>query len=188
MQRQSLVADHVSPPREEQRSRITGQKIYRTMVQVHLWIGVLFSAVLLVISITGILLNHKTELGLMPDVSSKPTADFPQALPLPELSRIALEAAGETKGVAAIDRMDVRPKKGLVKVRLRDPSTTEVTVDIYTGKVLHTGARSDVFMEKLHSGELLGDRWILLSDAGAAICILLILTGYWQWIWPRLRK
>lgn len=153
MQQQSLVADRVSPPREEQRSRITGQKIYRTMVQVHLWIGVLFSAVLLVISITGILLNHKTALGLMPEVSNKRSADFPRALPLPELSRIALEAAGETKGVAAIDRMDVRPKNGLVKVRLRDRSTTEVTVDIYTGQVLHMGARSDVFMEKLHSPE-----------------------------------
>ena len=176
-------------PREAPaRARTPGQQLSRTAFYVHLWLGVLFTAVLLVLSVTGILLNHKVPLGLMPDVSHEPTAEFADALPLTDLARRALEAAGESGGVASIDRMDVRPRRGLVKVRLRDPESTEVTLDIATGSVLHIGARGDVFLERLHSGEALGEGWVLLSDAGAIALIVLLVSGYWLWLWPRWRR
>lgn len=173
-----------APPR----ARTPGQQLSRAAFYAHLWLGVLFTAVLLVISITGILLNHKMPLGLMPDVSHEPTAEFAVALPLAELARRALDAAGESGGIASIDRMDVRPRSGLVKVRMRDPESTEVTLDIASGSVLHIGARGDVFLERLHSGEALGDGWVLLSDAGAVALIVLLVSGYWLWLWPRWRR
>ena len=40
----------------------------------HLWSGVLGSVVLLVVALTGIALNHKRALGLMPDVPPAPAA------------------------------------------------------------------------------------------------------------------
>ncbi|MBL8981103.1 MAG: PepSY domain-containing protein, partial [Gemmatimonadetes bacterium] len=85
----------------------------------------------------------------------------------------------------AIDRMDVRPRDGFVKVRFRDRANTEATVDLATGKVLHVGARNDVFLEKLHSGEIFGDGFILLSDAAAVILVITLVTGYWLWLAPR---
>jgi hypothetical protein len=154
----------------------------------HLWFGVVFSVVLTVISVTGVLLNHKRGLELMPEVEHAPTGDFAASLTLGELARRALGAAGETGSFERIDRMDVRPGDGIIKVRMRDASSTEVTLDINDGSVLHVGARGDVFLEKLHSGEIFGSRGVFLSDAGAIGLTLLVVTGYWLWLRPRWRR
>lgn len=155
----------------------------------HLWVGVLFTVVLLVISVTGILLNHKRGLGLMPEVEHAPTGTFGTSLSLGELGARALKEVGDARTPEeGIDRMDVRPRDGLVKVRMRDPSSTEVTLNLADGRVLHVGARGDVFLEKLHSGEIFGSRGVLLSDAGAVALTLLLITGYWLWLRPRWRR
>jgi len=158
----------------------------------HLWLGVIFTAALIVISATGILLNHKRGLGLMPDVPHEPSAPFTGSLPLDSLSAIALRAVAapnaEVPTLGDVDRMDVRPRDGFVKVRMRDASSTEVTVDVTTGKVLHIGPRGDVFLEKLHSGEIFGGRGILLSDAAAVVIVITIITGYWLWLTPKRRR
>ncbi len=155
----------------------------------HLWLGVLFTVVLLVISITGILLNHKRGLNLMPQVEHAPTGEFSAALSLDELAVRALRAAGDSGApAAAIDRMDVRPRDGLIKVRLRNATSTEVTLDLTDGRVLHMGDRGDVFLEKLHSGEIFGSQGVLLSDAGAVALTILLITGYWLWLRPRWRR
>src|SRR5688572_17623376 len=65
----------------------------RAAFYIHLWLGVITTVALVAISITGILLNHKRGLGLMPDVPHEPTADFSHAIPLERLARAALEAA-----------------------------------------------------------------------------------------------
>ena len=170
------------------RQHTSGQLWQRAMFYAHLWVGVLLTAVLLVIAVTGVLLNHKRGLGLMPDVAHTPTAPFASALPLATLVDSATAAAGLTGDGAAVDRMDVRPDKGFVKVRFSDPAVTEVTVDLATGAALHVGERGDVFMEQLHSGELFGSRWVLLSDIGAIGLVLLLISGYWLWLAPRWRR
>jgi len=180
----------MTPPR--------GRPFTRASFYAHLWLGVLFTVVLAVISLTGVALNHKRGLGLMPDVGHEPTAPFAAALPLDSLARIALAAAAPhaadgdppaatdvASAVASVDRMDVRPRDGYVKVRLRDAASTEVTVDLASGRVLHMGARGDVFLERLHSGEVFGDGWVLLSDAGAVALVVLLATGYWLWLAPK---
>jgi hypothetical protein len=156
--------------------------------------------------VTGVLLNHKRGLGLMPDVP--PAASAPGAtasagalavaLPLERLARIALDtveraggpvagsAAGGADPVRAVERMDVRPRAGYVKVRLRDAASTEVTVALASGRVLHVGPRGDVFLEKVHSGEVFGGpRWVLLSDAAAGALVVTLVTGYWLWLAPK---
>lgn len=156
----------------------------------HLWLGIVFTVALTAISITGILLNHKRGLGLMPDVPHEPTAAFEHALPLARLGEIALRAVRPDSAVdfGYIDRMDVRPRDGFVKVRLRDASSTEATVDISTGTVLHIGPRGDAFLEKLHSGEIFGSRGVLLSDAAAVALVITLITGVWLWLAPKLRR
>jgi uncharacterized iron-regulated membrane protein len=162
----------------------------------HLWLGVIATLTLVSISITGVLLNHKRGLGLMPDVPHKTDAPLRASVSLDSLARSALLAApseardGWREGMPVdpelIDRMDVRPRNGFVKVRFRDRSNTEVTVDLATGRSLHVGARNDVFLEKLHSGEIFGDGFVLLSDVGAIALIVTLITGYWLWLAPRL--
>lgn len=157
------------------------------MFHSHLWLGVLFTAILLIVSITGVLLNHKRGLGLMPDVEHTPSGSFTASLPLAELASRALAAANVAGGPEMIDRMDVRPRNGFVKVRLRDAASTEITVDLVTGGILHMGPRGDVFLEKVHSGEALGGRWVLLSTVAALALIALLVSGYWLWLAPKSR-
>jgi hypothetical protein len=184
-----------TPPRErrtgERRAEHTltrSQLWQRTMFYAHLWVGVLFTVVLLVIAITGIALNHKRPLGLMPDVAHTPSAPLAASLPIAELADRARAAASLATADVAVDRMDVRPDKGFVKVRFDDPGWTEVTVDLATGEALHVGQRGDVFFEQLHSGELLGGNWVLLTDAAAVALVLLLVSGYWLWLAPRWRR
>ncbi|HEX6307062.1 MAG TPA: PepSY-associated TM helix domain-containing protein [Longimicrobiales bacterium] len=161
--------------------------IARLMFHGHLWLGIITTGIVLILGISGILLNHKRPLGLMPDVPHEPTGDFAAALPLDALAHAA-SAAAPAAAVAGVDRMDVRPRDGITKVRFRDDVVTEVTLDINDGTVLHVGQRSDVFLEKLHSGEIFGDNWILLSDLGAVALMILVVSGYWLWLFPRSRR
>jgi uncharacterized iron-regulated membrane protein len=163
------------------------RKLARWMFYGHLWLGVAATGILVVVSVTGVLLNHKRVLGLMPDA----TADSPQpvsmALSLGELVTAAEAAAGPAAVAAGVGRMDVRPGKGLVKVRFDDASVTEVTLDLASGRVISVGERNDVFIEKLHSGEIFGELWVLLSDTGAIFLLLALVSGYWLWLYPRAR-
>ena len=189
------------PPRRG--ARIGAKRHRRTLSRaafyIHLWLGVLSTIALIAISITGILLNHKRGLGLMPDVPHEPSGAFTAAIPIERMAYAALVAApqaakgdwkeGDPVDIGLIDRMDVRPRNGFVKIRLRDKASMEMTVDINSGQVIHTGRRGDVFLEKLHSGEIFGGLpFVILSDIAAIALVLTLLTGYWLWLVPKLSR
>ena len=182
---------HPTPPPLSQRPRPEHRRhrLSRGVFYTHLWVGVLFTIALSAICVTGILLNHKRGLGLMPDVEHAATAPLDSSLTIAELAAIAMAAmpagADSLDPSAQVDRMDVRPRDGLIKVRMRDSASTEVTLDLATGRVLHVGRRGDVFLEKLHSGEIFGDGWVLLSDAAAVGLLITLVSGYWIWLFPK---
>lgn len=163
------------------------RKFARWMLNGHLWLGVILSGLLLVLAITGIMLNHKRALGFMPDVENEAAGALDGAMSIAELVRLA-GAAAPAADAAGVDRLDVRPRDGLMKVRFRDDVVTEVTIDIVTGRILNVGERNDVFLEKLHSGEIFGDNWILLSDFAGVAVVLIVISGYWLWLFPRSRQ
>ena len=167
--------------------RSGAQRISWWMFHGHLWLGIVTTAIVIVLCVTGIMLNHKRGLGLMPDVPHEATGTFDNALPLAELGRLAAAAVGDSVARAGVDRMDVRPGDGIIKVRFDDRAVTEATLDINSGVVLHVGARNDVFLEKLHSGEIFGDGWVLLTDIAAVALMVLLISGYWLWLYPRSR-
>jgi uncharacterized iron-regulated membrane protein len=182
-------------PRRGERANDTGaaqhggrtRTLARWMFHSHLWLGILSTGIVLLVAVTGVLLNHKRGLGLMPDPPHTSLGSFEDALPLEELARRASAAVGAEAALAGVDRMDVRPDDGIVKVRFADRRVMEATVDLVSGEVVHVGERNDVFLEKLHSGEIFGDRWVLLSDAAAVLLAVLLISGYWLWLYPRSR-
>jgi hypothetical protein len=190
-----LRPERVAAPRAKSARRTMS----RAAFYLHLWLGVLSTVALIAISVTGILLNHKRGLGLMPDVPHEPTGEFASAISIEQMAAVALAAAppearpgwspGDPVDIGLIDRMDVRPRNGFVKVRLRDNASTEMTVDINTGQVVHIGRRADVFLEKLHSGEIFGGQpFVILSDVAAVALVLTLITGYWLWLVPKLHR
>ncbi len=157
------------------------------MTQIHLWTGVTATVLVVVIAITGVMLNHKQLFGFQPDPPDAARTGLSGAMSMLELVSAAEAVAGDQAAASGIDRLDVRPDKGLMKVRFDDRAATEVTVAIHTGEVLSIGTRDDVFLEKLHSGEIFGDNWILLSDAMGIALLILLLTGAWIWLYPKAR-
>ena len=119
--------------------------------------------------------------------ASAATAD---ALPLATLVQLGIDAFNnpEYNTESAINRMDFRPSRGLIKIRFRDPATTEVILDVFSGDVISIAPRQDVWIEHLHSGELFGDDWVILSDIGAGGLIILTLTGVYIWIFPLMKR
>ncbi|MDA7979434.1 MAG: PepSY domain-containing protein [Pirellulales bacterium] len=82
-----------------------------------------------------------------------------------------------------VDRLDVRPSKGIVKVRGK--SAWEVQVDTTTGDVLQVAYRRSDIIEQIHDGTWFSDPvklWIFLPSG----CILFILwmTGIYLWWLP----
>jgi hypothetical protein len=196
-----MMTATMAPPRGKARPGVQRprRRLSRVAFYLHLWLGVVSTVALLAISVTGILLNHKRGLGLMPEVEHEPAGEFASAISLERLAYAALAAApqesrgtwkeGDPVDIALIDRMDVRPRNGFAKVRLRDKASMEMTVDLTSGRVLHTGRRGDVFLEKLHSGEIFGGlRYVLLSDFAAVALIVALLTGYWLWLAPKISR
>ena len=175
------------PPSTPPQPRGRASRWARGMFYAHLWLGIATTGIVLVICITGVLLNHKRPLGLMPDVPNESPGPLPRARPLAELAARAGAAVPAAVAAAGIDRMDVRPGDGLVKVRFDDREVHEVTVDLASGRVLDVGLRNDVFLEKLHSGEIFGGQGVLLSDLAAVALAVLVISGVWLWLYPRSR-
>jgi len=86
-----------------------------------------------------------------------------------------------------IDRIDIRPKKGIAKIRAK--SGYEIQVDTATGEVLNVAYRRSDVIESIHDGSYFSDavkRYIFLPTG-----ILLIImwgTGIYLFLLPRFRK
>ena len=96
----------------------------------------------------------------------------------------SVESAGVTSW-DDVDRLDVRPGKGMVKVRCAN--RWEVQVDSHTGAVLQSSYRRSDLIESLHDGSWFHDRAKLLIwlPTGLILCGLWI-TGLYLWVLPYL--
>ncbi|MGQ0678912.1 MAG: PepSY-associated TM helix domain-containing protein [Actinomycetota bacterium] len=154
----------------------------------HLVGGLAAAVFLVVLSVTGILLNHKRELGIMADPPTLPDHREEQSytpLGIDRMIESALAVRGAGFEVADVRSIDYRPK-GYAKVRFTD-NDHEVIVDGGDGSLIKQSRRWDVWIEDLHSGLLFGAKGWMLSDFGAVMAILLTLNGVYLWLYPTWR-
>lgn len=160
---------------------------------VHRWVGLTLALLLVISSVTGILLALKKEVKLIQPPTqkgiSKNLADWK---PIDELSLIAEEAFIKKypdQKDNAVDRMDVRPSKGVVKV-LFEKGYWEVQVDGVSGEVKSIAQRHSDWIEHLHDGSIVSHAFKLFSMNFLGIGLLfLICSGVWLWYGPKkLRK
>jgi uncharacterized iron-regulated membrane protein len=140
----------------------------------HRWGAAAIAAPFLLVLATGILLQVKKQLHWVqpPEKrgsASEPTLAFSEIL---AVTRGVPEA--EVRGWEDIDRLDVRPDKGMIKVQAK--SRWEIQVDAVTGAVLHSAYRRSDLIESLHDGS-----WF---HAGAKVWIFLpvalVVLGLWM--------
>lgn len=142
--------------------------------KVHYWLSAFVAVPFLVVGVTGLLLQLKKQVPWVQPVEHRGTGAAP-ALAWPALLD-TLRAVPEARiaSWADVDRVDVRPGKGLLKVVAAN--RWEVQVDAATGRVLGVAYRRSDLLESLHDGSFFGGavRWGWFTPAGAAF---LVLTG-----------
>jgi uncharacterized iron-regulated membrane protein len=162
---------------------------------VHRWATVAVTIPLLIVIGTGILLMLKKEFSWIQPPSQRGgavelTLPFEQIL---DISKSVPEA--EIQSWEDIDRLDVRPSKGMLKVRAQN--RWEIQLDAETGKILQVAYRRSDLIESLHDGSFFHDRvktWVFLPSA--FILAIMLLTGIYIFViyliipfqWRTLRK
>lgn len=154
---------------------------------IHRWGTVLVAAPMLLLLVTGMLLQwKKSSAWIQPPtqrgVGGEPSISFDELL---SAARSVEEAGIESWD--DIDRLDVRPGKGVVKVRAG--SRWEVQIDAETGAVLQSAYRRSDFIEALHDGSFFGDPvklWVFFP--AALVLTLMWLTGLYMFALPYVSK
>ncbi|NMP32268.1 PepSY domain-containing protein [Thalassotalea sp. M1531] len=153
----------------------------------HKWASIIIALPLLLVIITGILLLVKKQF----DVLQPPTQKGIAATPSISFEQIlTVTKSVEQANVADwsdIDRLDVRPDKGIIKVRTE--SSWEVQLDGKTGEILQVAYRNSEFIESLHDGTFFqknANLWLMLPVA--LTLLLLLLTGLYLFCLPYYKK
>jgi uncharacterized iron-regulated membrane protein len=157
----------------------------------HRWVGVPLTVLILLSSLTGILLGWKKQFAvLQPPLQRGVSSEARDWQPLQLISAAAEAGLQAHLGAppGPIDRLDVRPSRGVAKV-LFHQGFWEVQVDLSTARVLSVNRRASDFIETLHDGSILGEgSRVTVSTLLGLGLLLLSLSGLWLWWGPRLTR
>jgi uncharacterized iron-regulated membrane protein len=164
----------------------------RVLRELHRYLGVPLALFVIVNAFTGLLLGWKKESTTLQPPTARGTS--------PHLAEWrSLDAVGRTAEAALaahlapragtelprLDRMDVRPERGVVKVLFK-PGVWEVQVDPATLAVHSVARRHSDWIEALHDGSLFGESFKqALTSMLALGLIALSVSGVWLWYGPR---
>ncbi|MGL4551336.1 MAG: PepSY domain-containing protein [Gemmataceae bacterium] len=150
--------------------------------KVHYWAAIVVALPLLVVVVTGLLLQVKKQFTWVQPPERRGTGKEP-ALALPRVLEVCRGVPEAGVGSwADIDRIDVRPSRGLIKVTTKD--NWEVQIDAQTGDVLQVAYRRSDLIEALHDGSWFHPAvklWVFLP-AGLTLFLLLLTGVYLFWL------
>lgn len=152
--------------------------------RIHYWATVLIALPVLVIIGSGLLLQMKKHWTWVQPAENRGTGTAP-VVDLQQVMRTVQSVPGmNVTGWDDVNRIDVRPSRGLAKVWLRNG--WEVQVDLGTGKVLQTAYRRSDLIESIHDGSFFAGEWTKMGIVLPTGIILLIMwiTGMWMFFAP----
>jgi uncharacterized iron-regulated membrane protein len=153
----------------------------------HYWLSVICAVPLLVVIITGLLLQVKKQVTWV----QPPTQTGEKGLSPLSLAQIYEKTAAVPETAIAewsdIDRIDYRPSKGVIKVVAKN--RWEIQLDHVSGAVLQKAYRRSDWIESLHDGSFFGEgvKLGVFFPSGLAL-LLLWLTGMYLFLQPYLRR
>lgn len=161
----------------------------RDFRKIHRWGALLIALPFLIVLVTGLFLQVKKEFSWIQPPSQKgsisyqtPEIGFESIL---EISKSDPEA--QIASWKDIDRLDVRPDDGIVKVRSVDG--WELQIDLGSGKILSSMMRRSDIIESIHDGSWFHDQaklWIFLPSA--IVVTILWITGIYLFFLPYFAK
>ena len=163
-------------------------KLIRWFRKVHRKIAIFLFAFFLIISISGILLGIKKQTGLLAPTKQGTSKDLSTWLSIDSLQKNAIRFLYDSVSTnlsAIVDRIDVRPDKGIVKFKFKE-HFNGLQLDGATGELLLIEKRRSDFIEKLPGGDQLKVSYTVIMGLSL---FMLVITGMWLWYGPkRLRK
>ncbi len=154
----------------------------------HKWIGISIVFFLLITSSTGLLLGWKKNVDLLqPPTLSGSSTNFSEWESFDAIAKSALRAMDSvTHEPNMIDRYDVRPDKGIVKV-LFSKGYWEVQVDGKTAKALSVSRRHSDWIEHIHDGSIISETMKLIYTNYIGWGLLMMsFSGFLLWYGPKL--
>ena len=172
-------------------------KILRIVRKIHRTAGVLLFVFFFLVSVTGFLLGIKKHSGgfILPETKTGTSTQVSQFLPLDSLQKNAIRFMSayskETKEIE-IDRIDVRPEKGIVKFTFKS-DFNEIQLDGVTGTLLQIDLRRSDIIEKIHDGSIVDYHFGFESGIFKLIYTIIMsfalmtftITGFWLWYGPK---
>ena len=152
-------------------------RLKTTNRKLHYWGSVAIALPLAVVLVSGILLLLKKDLAWIqpPTISGEQRGmalGFDEIL---SIARTVAEAGIETWD--DVDRIDVRPGKGMIKVQAK--SRWEIQLDANSGAILQVAYRRSDVIESIHDGSFFGDAvklWLFPAFCALAFRAL----DYWD--------
>lgn len=156
--------------------------------KLHRWGAIVIALPIVIVIGSGLILQLKKDVDWIQPPTQRGEG-APPTLSFDEILRIArAEPQASIRDWSDIDRLDVRPERGIVKVRAK--SRWEVQIDTRTGKVLSSTARRSDLIETIHDGSFFHDNlklWLFLP--AGVILLALWITGVYLWLLPgRMRR
>ena len=156
--------------------------------KLHRWGAVLIALPLLLVIVSGLLLQVKKQFAWIQPPTAKPqSAHAEPNLPSASWTKILKTTmSNENTNVKSwedIDRLDVRPGKGIIKVRCKN--RWELQLDAVTGEEIASAYRRSDFIESLHDGSFFSDAaklWVFLPNG--LVLLSLWATGMYLWWLP----
>jgi len=156
--------------------------------KIHYWGAIICSLPLLIVIVTGIILIFKKDISwIQPQTHSTNSL-----IPLVTFEKIMQELKNDSRIKVTnwrdIDRLDIRPNKGIIKVRLRD-GNIEVQMDQENAKIIHIAIRRSDVIESIHDGSIFGvySKKIVFFIS-ALILLVLWITGIYLFVKVTIQK
>lgn len=160
--------------------------------KLHRWGAVLIALPLLVVLVSGLLLQVKKQSVWVQPETKKGSGKTPKVGMDQLLDTLKTVPEAEVSAWGDVDRVDIRPKDGIYKVTCKN--RYEVQVDFATNEVLQVAYRRSDLIESFHDGSIFGDGVKLGVFLPAAVLLLalwvtgLILFAHPWWVKLRRKK
>lgn len=161
----------------------------RDFRKIHRWGAILVALPFLIVLITGLILQVKKEFSWIQPPSQKGSVSY-QTPDIGFQKILDISSSDQQAGITSwedIDRLDVRPDDGIVKVR--SVEGWELQIDLGTGETLSSIKRRAELIESIHDGSWFHDQaklWIFLPSA--IVVTILWITGIYLFFLPYFAK
>ena len=131
------------------KSKSLGKKASIWNRKIHKWVAMIIALPMLLVIVTGILLQLRKPVDWIQPPTAKGSQKYQPTVALEQvLTEVKTVPQMQVNNWSDLKLLDLRPKKGIIKVR--NHNNLETQVDATTGEILQTAQRRNDFLVKMH--------------------------------------